>query len=176
MSEIIETTLVELSPLQELATLQPVVTFTGALQKNDITPEYIAKVKTAIASINTDLNTDEDFAVATTNSKACKVAEDHLSNLLNKIVSGNKDIAQVTEDVNGIIADLSRTRLTIDKKVKERKISLKKEITDAGKNELKRVIALSGIPGIFKPDFDPRRAQRTRKKTAPMISTPSTWV
>ena len=173
MNEIIEME-PELLPLQELANISPVVTFTVDLQKNDITPEYIAKAKNAIASINTNLNTDEDFVVAKKNSEACKTAEIHLSNLLTKIINGNEDISKINGDIQGIIADLSWTRLTINKKVKDRNVTLKNEITDAGKKELSRVISLTTMRGIFNPDmksiddciFSMRSYDKMREKVA----------
>lgn len=141
-----------LTPLQELAERSLVITFKGELQRNDINEEFKEAARIALASINLELNTDEDFAVAETNIKACKLTEDKLKNLLDDIISGNEDVSQVKETLTKMVSAFGERRLTLANKVKQRKEAKKREITDAGKKELSRVIALSPLSKVFIAD------------------------
>lgn len=142
----------ELTPLQTLAGKELIVTFTGQLQRNDITEEFEKAAQIALDSISLDLNTDEDFEVAKGNVNACKETEDKLKKLKADIISGNEDIAKVEETLSNMILGFGIKRTTLKKKIKDRKTEKKKEITDAGKKELVRVVSLSEISNVFIPN------------------------
>lgn len=96
-------------------------------------PDFKAQAESFIASINTDLKTDEDFANADATVKFCEKAEKELDTAKAAIIAQTADIDEIMRTVDHIQAQLRDKRLMLDKLVKTKKDSIKLEIMNRGK-------------------------------------------
>lgn len=87
-------------------------------------------------SITTELETDQDFADAEANVKACKRAESELDGAVARILSSSEDVNQLINNISALKDKLKSTRLTLDKAVKSEKDLRKSAILNAAKGEL----------------------------------------
>jgi putative phage-type endonuclease len=96
-------------------------------------PDFKLQAENFIKSINTDLQTDEDFAQAEATVKFCEKAEKELEIAKAAIIAQTVDIDEVMRTVDHIQAQLKDKRLMIDKLVKSKKESIKQDIVNRGK-------------------------------------------
>lgn len=96
-------------------------------------PLFKAKAEHYIASINTTLNTDEDFANAEATVKFCKEAEEQLELAKRAAIAQTTSIDELMRTVDHISEQLSEKRLMLDKLVKNRKEQIKEEILSGAK-------------------------------------------
>lgn len=98
-------------------------------------PEFKAAAESYIANINTDLQTDQQFADAEDTVKFCKSTEETLEVTKKAILAQTATIDEVIRTVDHIQAQLRDKRLMLDKLVKSekeaRKIALTKAAGDA---------------------------------------------
>lgn len=98
-------------------------------------PEFKAAAENYIANINTDLQTDQQFADAEATVKFCKATEDTLEVTKKAILAQTATIDEVIRTVDHIQAQLRDKRLMLDKMVKSekeaRKIALVRSAGDA---------------------------------------------
>lgn len=87
-------------------------------------------------SIRMDLETDQDFADAEQNVKACKKAEDALIDAKERISHGNVEVSELVDMVDSLWAKIRETRLSLDKAVKAEKERRKFEIANKAVEEL----------------------------------------
>lgn len=92
--------------------------------------DVAASVKAEIAKINTDLQTDEDFAVAEKQVKELKEAETAIKAAKEAALADAEDVRKLLSTADEIAALLAETRLTLDKQVKAAKERVKGEITE----------------------------------------------
>lgn len=90
-------------------------------------PTFKAKAERFIASIKTDLVTDEDFANAEANVKFCEQAEKDLEQAKRAALEQTADIADLMRTIDHIAEQLRGKRLMLQKTVKD-----KKELIKAG--------------------------------------------
>lgn len=86
-------------------------------------------VRAEIAKVNTDLKTDEDFAIAEQQVKDFKAAEDAFKAALDAALAEAADVKKLMDTTSEIIDLLAKTRLALDKQVKAAKERVKGEIT-----------------------------------------------
>lgn len=91
--------------------------------------DFAANVKAEIAKINTDLQTDEDFAAAEKQVKELKEAETAIKAAKEAALADAEDVRKLLATADEIAALLAETRLTLDKQVKAAKERVKGEIT-----------------------------------------------
>ena len=91
--------------------------------------DVAASVKAEIAKINTDLQTDEDFAVAEKQVKELKEAETAIKAAKEAALADAEDVRKLLSTADEIAALLAETRLTLDKQVKAAKERVKADIT-----------------------------------------------
>ena len=91
--------------------------------------DFAANVKAEIAKINTDLQTDEDFAVAEKQVKELKEAETAIKAAKEAALADAEDVRKLLSTADEIAALLAETRLTLDKQVKAAKERVKTDIT-----------------------------------------------
>lgn len=84
--------------------------------------------------INTDLQTDEDFADAEKTVKWCGDIEDRLKAAKDHALSQTQSIDELFRAIDSISAEARSKRLELDKLVKARKESLRTEIVFAGRD------------------------------------------
>ncbi len=91
--------------------------------------DFAANVKAEIAKINTDLQTDEDFAAAEKQVKELKEAEAAIKAAKEAALADAEDVRKLLATADEIAALLAETRLTLDKQVKAAKERVKTDIT-----------------------------------------------
>lgn len=99
-------------------------------------PAFKAKAEEFIASIKTDLTTDEDFANAEAQIKFCDNAEKALEQAKAAALAQTVDIDLLMRTVDHISEQLREKRLLLTRTVKDKKESIKYEILTGGKSAL----------------------------------------
>lgn len=108
-------------------------------------PEFKAAAETYIASINTDLQTDQQFSDAEATVKFCKSTEDTLEVTKKAILAQTATIDEVIRTVDYIQAQLRDKRLMLDKLVKSEKEARKLAIVNKAREEFNaHFVALEG--------------------------------
>lgn len=101
---------------------------------------FKANALVTLDAINTDLESDQDFADAEKTIKWCKSTEDKLAEALKNFLSGVDDIFTITTTIEEI-SSLTRTkRLDLEKKVKSKKEQLKNDVLDKARQEIKNYL------------------------------------
>lgn len=101
---------------------------------------YKVAASSYIANIKTDLQTDEDFANAEENVKFCDKAEKDLEAAKSATLAQASSIDEVMRTIDFIQAELRSKRLSLERLVKSRKETIKKEIVDSGIEALRNHI------------------------------------
>ena len=103
--------------------------------------DVAASVRAEVAKINTDLKTDEDFAIAEQQVKDFKNAEDAIKEARDAALSEAQDVRKLLDTTDEIIALLAQTRLALDKQVKAQKAKVKEEIIGTARDGIHRALA-----------------------------------
>ena len=103
--------------------------------------DVAASVRAEIAKVNTDLKTDEDFAIAEQQVKDFKNAEDAIKAAQEAALSEAADVKKLMDTTDEIIALLAQTRLALDKQVKAQKTKVKEEITSRTRDGIHKALA-----------------------------------
>jgi len=102
------------------------------------------------SSINTDLQTDADFADAEKTVKWCKEVEDKLDAAKQHALSQTTSIDELFRTIDAIKDEARQKRLTLDKLVKAEKENRKAEIVARAQSELSaHIVALQGRVGVL---------------------------
>lgn len=96
-------------------------------------PRFKAAAETFIASIKTDLQTDEDFANAAATVSFCEKAEKELEVAKNAAIGQTASIDELMRTLDHIRTQLRDKRLALDKLVTKRKTEIKDEIIADGR-------------------------------------------
>ena len=96
-------------------------------------PAFKAKAERFIASIKTDLVTDEDFANAEATVKFCEKAEGDLEQAKRAALEQTADIAELMRTIDLISEQLRAKRLTLARTVKDKKELIKASILNQAK-------------------------------------------
>ena len=126
------------APIRELPALQ--VEITGAVTASNLI-QWKEIVTERIAGINTDLQTDQDFADADSMVKFLDEGEKRIDLVKSQAQANASEIDQVFRALDEIKASMRAKRLELDKLVTKRKNSIKIEIMQAGKDQLAEHIA-----------------------------------
>ena len=165
MKELIEVLEPEiLSPLEELSTSALIVKAEARLTINSFDSKFVAKAEAALASLENKLETDEDFDKAKKDVKACETTEKNLKAALDDNTSGNKEIAEVKDRIEGYIAAFSSKRLDLNKSVTKRDKEKKEAIVAAGNKRIADALAISPVKNRFNPDYGAIAASIKGKK------------
>lgn len=111
--------------------------------------DVAASVRAEIAKVNTDLKTDDDFAIAEQQVKDFKAAEDAFRAALEAALSEAQDVRKLLDTTSEIIDLLADTRLALDKQVKAQKAKVKAEIIGTARDGIHR--ALAGCDARLQP-------------------------
>lgn len=90
--------------------------------------EFEASARATLASINTDLQSDEDFASAEKAVKFCKDVEKRLAGAKENVLGQMQTVDEVVKTIDRISEETRQLRLKLDKAVKEQKEARKLEI------------------------------------------------
>lgn len=99
--------------------------------------EFRERALAAIATVNRDLQTDEDFATAELTVKAFKEGEDKLAATKDQILGQMADVDRVMRTIDEVAAELRRVRLDLDKQVKAEKENRKAELVQAAAGDVR---------------------------------------
>jgi len=105
----------------------------ASITKNNL-PEFREMVRNAIAGINRDLQTDDDFATAKDDIKKLKQAEDAVRDAAVKIF--DEKIQAIHRELNETADEFRIPRLELAKLVEKRECEIKQEIIADGLNEI----------------------------------------
>ncbi|TDR30658.1 YqaJ viral recombinase family protein [Hydromonas duriensis] len=86
---------------------------------------YQQAAETFIATINTNLQTDDDFAQAEKSVKFCKEAEDKLAMSKSAVLAQTGSIDELMRTIDHISASLRNKRLTLERLIKSQKDMIK---------------------------------------------------
>jgi len=101
--------------------------------------DFKEKALNALAQINTDLQTDQDFADAESATKACKDIESRLG-LAKESLYVQAGIALVIDELNHIQGRFKNTRLALDKTIKHKKDSIKQRYIEVARQRVREYI------------------------------------
>ncbi|WP_338762091.1 YqaJ viral recombinase family protein [Massilia sp. METH4] len=104
-------------------------------------PAFQAQAEQFIASIKTDLLTDEDFANAEATVKFCEQAEDDLEQAKRAALEQTADIAELMRTIDHISEQLRSKRLTLARTVKDKKELIKATILAQAKSAFQQHVA-----------------------------------
>jgi predicted phage-related endonuclease len=123
----------EAAPIEAFPALS--VALIGEVKSSNL-PVFKSRAMAFIESINTDLQTDEDFANAEEAVKFCERAEKEIDLVKSQALSQTNTIDELFRAMDQIKALMREKRLTLDKLVKSRKETLKTEIINEARNAL----------------------------------------
>lgn len=103
------------------------VQVTGAVTGSNL-KEFEERARTTLASINTDLQTDEDFVSAEKAVKFCKDVEKRLAGAKENVLGQMQTVDEVVKTIDRISEETRQLRLKLDKAVKEQKEARKLQI------------------------------------------------
>merc|ERR1712138_261289 len=90
--------------------------------------EFEASARATLASINTDLQSDQDFADAEKAVKFCKDVEKRLAGAKENVLGQMQTVDEVVKTIDRISEETRQLRLKLDKAVKEQKETRKLQI------------------------------------------------
>lgn len=142
----------QLDTMESLEAMQLVLRISGAVEQSNLA-DFEADANAVLDSINTDLETDEDFAEAEENIKSCQLIETRIANARADALNSTKDIATLIATTERLEAKFRATRLLLNGKVKTEKEARKNEIVDGAKNHLQGMLLQSPVRHAFVIDF-----------------------
>lgn len=116
------------------------VTIKGEVTNSNL-PVFVSEADRFLAGIKTVLETDQDFADAESNVKACKAAEDGIEQTKKAITAQATSIDEVMRTMDMYKEKLSTVRLKLDKLVKSEKESRKLAIVSKAREDFAAHIA-----------------------------------
>jgi hypothetical protein len=131
-----------------------VVKVDGSVQSSNL-PDFQAQAASFLAGINTNLQTDQDFAEAKENVKVLKEVETRIANVKQDIVMQVADIAEIQTALDKIFDDYRNTRLLLNTTVKTEEQKRKQEIITTAEARFFRTVGRYEVSYVFKsaPDF-----------------------
>lgn len=122
-------------------------------------PAYRNSALEFIKAINTDLQTDQDFADAETTVKFCETAEKNIQVVKDQAIAQTASIDELFRALDQIAAAMREKRLMLNRLVESRKTQIRADILKAGRdnwtahvNELNRTIPRVTVT-VPIPDF-----------------------
>lgn len=116
---------------------------------NSNLPVFVSEADKFLAGIKTDLQTDQDFADAESNVKACKAAEDGIEQTKKAITAQATSIDEVMRTMDLYSTKLRDVRLKLDKLVKTEKENRKAAIVQAARMQFNDFVL--GLEAETKP-------------------------
>ncbi len=141
------------------------VELTGMVTASNL-DEFRAAALAVIARINTDLQTDDDFASAEMAVKWCKEVEDKLEAAKQHALSQTASIDALFRTLDEIREMTRQKRLGVDKLVKQRKEDIRVEIVQGAQHKLRTHCANLNLRmgGTYMPAIDGGFAEAIRGK------------
>jgi hypothetical protein len=138
----------QLNNLEALEGKQLVLRISGAVESSNMT-EFEETALAVIASINTDLQTDDDFAEAEANVKSCQLIETRIHNARQDAINSTAAIATLIATTEKLEAKFRETRLLLNRLVKTEKEARKNDILSGAKNHIAGMLIKSPVKHGF---------------------------
>ena len=142
--------IVETNIIKELPAV--VVQIKGEISKSNFS-EYETQALKFIAQINTDLQSDRDFADAELTVKFCHKAEKMLALVKQSIIAQMSDINDLFNRLDNVIDKMASKRLTVGKTVKEKKAFIKDNIIIDARRTISEYINTVTAEAEFERDY-----------------------
>lgn len=113
----------------------PAVVVRGQVVSSDLA-SWRERATQWLATINTDLKTDEDFGQADADAKLCRETSDKLILLRDQVLGQMADVNQVVTTLEQIAALTTRRAIDLENDVTRRKTEIRTEIASAGMGKL----------------------------------------
>jgi hypothetical protein len=138
----------QLNNLESLEGKQLVLRISGAVEQSNMA-EFEETALLVISSINTDLQTDEDFAAAEADIKSCQLIETRIHNARQDALNSTAAIATLITTTERLEAKFRETRLLLNRLVKTEKEARKNEILSGAKNHISGLLIKSPVKHGF---------------------------
>ena len=102
--------------------------------------EWKNDLLTKLKQVNTELATDDDFAIAETDVKTIKAGEVSLKNAKASALEQADEIQKLFAAIDEVSSEARDARLALEKQIKKRKAEIKAEIVDSGLDAVKAYI------------------------------------
>ena len=132
-----------------------VVRASGMVEASNL-KEFEAIARATLAKINTDLQTDEDFASAEKAVKFCTDVEKRLDGARENVLGQMQTVDEVVRSIDAIKEETRQIRLKLSKAVKDQKESRKLEILQTAKQDydtFQRGLDVGQYMPLLMPDF-----------------------
>ena len=132
-----------------------VVRASGMVEASNL-KEFEAIARATLAKINTDLQTDEDFASAEKAVKFCTDVEKRLDGARENVLGQMKTVDEVVRSIDAIKEETRQIRLKLGKAVKDQKESRKLEILNTSRqafNDFTHKLSVSKYMPAINADF-----------------------
>ena len=121
--------------MKELEGTELVLRISGAVEQSNLT-EFEEQAIAVIESINTELETDEDFATAEANIKGCQLMENRIATARSTALANTAAIAELIKTTERLEARFRETRLKLKNLVVHEKDRRKGEVMNAARKRL----------------------------------------
>ena len=154
--------------MKSLEGTELVLRISGAVEQSNL-KEFEEQALAVIEGINTNLNTDEDFAVAESNIKGCQLIENHIATARSTALTNTEAIAALIQTTERLEAKFRETRLLLNGKVKTEKARRVAEIVNSAISVLEKIVSTSPVKHGFVIDREAiKTAVRGKKSIAKM--------
>jgi len=122
-----------------------VIKIKGEVQDSNF-GEWSRSLVEQIRSLNTDLRSDDDFAVASRQVKSFKAAEKRLAEAKQHALEQASGINKLFAAIDEVSAEARQARLVLERQIKQRKADIKAEIIDNGIRQVQEYLAQQPAP------------------------------
>jgi len=130
--------------MKELEGTELVLRISGAVEQSNL-KEFEDQALAVIEGINTDLETDEDFAEAEKNIKGCQLIENRIATARSTALASTEAIAALIQTTERLEAKFRETRLMLSKMVVKEKLRRVSEIVDRAVFYLESLLKTSPV-------------------------------
>ena len=134
-----------------------VIKITGTVQDSNF-GEWKEAALSEIKSANKTLVTDDDFAEAEETVKKCKKAEITIANAKQSALHQTVDISKLFTDLDELSAELAKTRLALEKQIKNEKEQRKNKVVRDGIESIditfRKILGINtDLSSVLRPDY-----------------------
>lgn len=103
--------------------------------------DFKAQAEQYLASLHKSYETDEDFAILTSEVKELKELEDRTRQAIEAVLNGNKEVETIINEARGIAESFRQERLSRNKLVTDKINEIKQAILDDAFNDIKTIVS-----------------------------------
>ena len=105
---------------------------------------FKAQAEQYLANLHDSYETDEDFAILTSEVKELKELEDKTRQAIEAVLNGNKEVETIINEARGIAESFRQERLSRNKLVTDKSNEIKQDILDGAFEDIKTIITNLG--------------------------------